>query len=140
MTSEKTEEKRTKSENKKLSLVLTIKVLELVGSLNQSVKQVDIARMIDVLGRELDLDIRCDRKTVGRHIKILTAAGYDIVYKKGSGYSYNGGLFTEDEAKLLSALVEASWLSVDVKRALVDKIEKRSTPVSFWALKQYLTE
>lgn len=86
----------------------------------------------------MDCDVWCDRKTVGRHIKLLIAAGYDIVSVKRKGYYLNKNEFTKAESETLINLVKNSKLDELEKMRLQKKLIAQQSNVNMKKLKQYL--
>ena len=80
-----TKKNNSRQGNKRIALLLVVKALEQMSDERQPIKQVTLAKMVNDIGGTLNLDIWCDRKTIGRHLKMLTAAGYKIVLVKGKG-------------------------------------------------------
>lgn len=70
---------------KKTIIVHILKILYCYSSSDYPVTQTNIANYLN------DIDISCDRKTVGRNIKYLIEMGLPIVKSKGSkrGYFYD---------------------------------------------------
>ena len=123
--------------NKKLSLLLTLKALELAGGERKPIKQIDIANMVNELGKRFNLDICCDRKTVGRHLKLLTAIGYDLITIKGQGFYIKSCIFTRSETNVLKDLIENASIEDDQKKILLDKIAYRHNFLDAETLKKY---
>lgn len=126
-----------KTGSKKLSLLLTLKALELAGGERKPIKQIDIANMVNELGKRLNLDICCDRKTVGRHLKLLDAIGYDVITVKGQGFYIKSCIFTRNETSVLKDLIEKSSLEDNQKITLLDKIAYRHNFLDADTLKKY---
>ncbi|MDR2202261.1 MAG: HTH domain-containing protein [Clostridiales bacterium] len=108
--------------NKKISLLLVLNALEKASDKDNPIKQIHLAKMVNTFGDKLGIDVCCDRKTVGRHLKLLSAVGYDIVTVKGRGYYLESNKFTLQESDALINLIESSTLSKTVKTRLADKI------------------
>ena len=137
MTKNTVKKTRATTGNKKLSLLLTLKALELAGGERKPIKQIDIANMVNELGKRFNLDICCDRKTVGRHLKLLTAIGYDVVNVKGQGFYIKSCIFTRSETNVLKDLIENASIEDDQKKILLDKIEYRHNFLDADTLKKY---
>ncbi len=108
--------------NKRLSILLVLRSLELMSDKENPIKQQTLANTINELGGILNLNLWCDRKTVGRHLRTLSAAGYKIVSIKGKGCYLESNKFTKQENEMLIKLVEDSNLENDLKLLLSEKI------------------
>lgn len=108
--------------NKKITLLLVLRALELMSSEQSPIRQVYLAKMVNDIGGLLDLDIWCDRKTVGRHLKLLAATGYNIVIVKGKGCYLKSSRFTQSESETIIALIEESKLPSTQKAQLIAKL------------------
>ena len=137
MTKNITTTANTTTGSKKLSLLLTLKALELAGGERKPIRQIDIANMVNELGKRFNLDICCDRKTVGRHLKLLTAIGYDVITVKGQGFYIKSCIFTRNETSLLKDLIETSSIEEKQKKLLLDKIAYRYNFLDAETLKKY---
>ena len=124
--------------NKKISLILVLKALEQMSDMAHPVSQIHLVKMENDIGGVLDCDVWCDRKTVGRHIKLLIAAGYDIVSVKRKGYYLNKNEFTKAESETLINLVKNSKLDELEKMRLQKKLIAQQSNVNMKKLKQYL--
>ena len=108
--------------NKRLSIFLVLRSLELMSDKENPIKQQTLANTINELGGILNLNLWCDRKTVGRHLRTLSAAGYKIVSINGKGCYLESNKFTKQENEMLIKLVEDSNLENDLKLLLLEKI------------------
>ena len=88
-----------------MSILLVLKALEVGSSPDRPIKQIDLAKMVNDLGGELNVDIWCDRKTVGRHIKLLSAAGYKIAFTKVKVIILNQATLTYTRQNFSKALL-----------------------------------
>ena len=86
-------------EGKKYLIVLVLRLLETETDCEHPVTQVEIANVISRL-------CPCDRKTVGRNIKLLQEVGYPIV-KTAKGFYMDRQLFTRREVELVVGAVRA---------------------------------
>lgn len=96
--------------------------------------------MVNDLGGELNIDIWCDRKTVGRHIKLLSAAGYKIVFNKDKGYYLESSNFDLHETELLKSIIAESNISDAKKQALVRKLIKQQHNPTKTSIRKFLRE
>lgn len=87
-----------KKKSKKTVIVHILRILYCYTSEKYTVSQTDIARFLN------DVDIACDRKTVGRNLRYLVEAGVPIKRKvgKNGGYYYD----TENDKFLKRLIVE----------------------------------
>lgn len=108
--------------NKKITLLFVLKALEQMSDAVNPIKQITLAKMVNDIGSALNLDIWCDRKTIGRHLKLLTAAGYKIVIVKGKGCYLESSKLTKDESEIIMQLVRESRLPDVRKDLLIDKL------------------
>jgi len=108
--------------NKKITLLFVLKALEQMSDAINPIKQITLAKMVNDIGSALNLDIWCDRKTIGRHLKILTAAGYKIVIVKGKGCYIESNRFTKQESENLLILIRESVLTDECKDQLIAKL------------------
>lgn len=76
-----------KTQNKKATIIHILRVLYCYTSEDYPVTQTSIAKYLN------DLDVECDRKTVGRNLKYLIDAGVPIKRKSGK----NGGYYYDIE-------------------------------------------
>lgn len=129
-----------KEGNKKMSILLVLKALEVGSSPDRPIKQIDLAKMVNDLGGELNADIWCDRKTVGRHIKLLSAAGYKIVFNKGKGYYLESSNFDLHETELLKSIIAESNISDAKKQALVRKLINQQHNPTKTSIRKFLRE
>ena len=108
--------------NKRITLLLVLKALEQMSNERHLIKQITLAKMVNDLGGALNLDIWCDRKTIGRHLKLLIAAGYKLVIVKGKGCYLESNKFTKQESEILTAMIKASTLPDEQKEKLTAKL------------------
>jgi len=108
--------------NKKISLLLVLKALEQMSDESHPIKQITLAKMVNDFGGVLNLKIWCDRKTVGRHLKLLISVGYNIVTVKGKGYYLECNKLKNQERETIIELIKTSSLSEDEKKQLISKI------------------
>ena len=108
--------------NKKIALMLMLHMLEFSGIDNMPLSQTLIANAISQVGEELNIDVDCDRKTVGRNLKLLSAVGYDIVNVKGRGYYIKSHMLTAEERYIMDKLITKSSLELEQKRTLLNKV------------------
>jgi len=113
--------------NKKISILLVLKVLEQMSDKNNPIKQAHLAKMVNDIGGFLNLNIWCDRKTVGRHLKLLIAAGYGIVSVKGKGCYLDSCKFSKLESEMVIKVVAESQLPIERKEQLLKKIIKQQS-------------
>ncbi len=116
----------TKLGDKKISLLLILRALELMSDKDHPLRQIELSKMVNNLGGMLDLNLWCDRKTVGRHIKLLTVAGYKIVHIRNKGYYLEQSSFTQSENELLIQAIDESAMSETDKRTLKAKLQAQS--------------
>lgn len=125
--------------NKKLSLLLVLKALEQMSDEQHPIPQITLSKMVNDISGKYDLDIWCDRKTVGRHIALLTAAGYPIVKVKGKGcYLSGSSKFTKGECRALLALIKNSDLPATAKKQLAKKLIAQQQNIDGQLLRSYL--
>ena len=86
---------------KKHLIVLILRILETHSDINHPLSQIKIADMIS------SAEYPCDRKTVGRNIRDLTALGYPIV-KTPKGFYMDGKAFSRQEIDFIMTLLEES--------------------------------
>ena len=125
--------------NKKISLLLVLKALEQMSDEQHPISQIHLVKMVNDIGGLLNQPIWCDRKTIGRHIKLLIAAGYHIVNVRGKGYYLLDERFTKRESEVLMELVNDSNLSSEEKGALQRKLVAQQNNIDIKKLKEYLT-
>lgn len=116
--------------NKKLSVFLVLRALELMSDKEHPIKQQTLANAINELGGVLKIDLWCDRKTVGRHLKTLSAVGYKIVYIKGKGCYLESYKFTTKENELLTNLVDKSNTNYEVKNTIITKLNAATNAIN----------
>lgn len=125
--------------NKKLSLLLVLKALEQMSDEQHPIPQITLSKMVNDISGKYDLDIWCDRKTVGRHIALLTAAGYPIVKVKGKGcYLRDNAKFTKGESRALLKLIKNSDLPDVAKKQLAKKLIAQQQNIDGKLLRSYL--
>lgn len=117
-----TKKNNSRQGNKRIALLLVVKALEQMSDERQPIKQVTLAKMVNDIGGTLNLDIWCDRKTIGRHLKMLTAAGYKIVLVKGKGCYLKSNKFNKDEIEIVIRLIRESGLADGRKNQLIAKL------------------
>ena len=66
--------------NKKITILFVLKALETQSSKGHPLSQTLMAKTIELYG------IKCDRKTIGRDIKVLQQFGYNIQKVDGKGF------------------------------------------------------
>lgn len=125
--------------NKKMSLLLVLRALEKYSDEEHPVKQIVLARMVNMMGETMGMDLSCDRKTAGRHLKLLEAVGYPIKAVKGKGYFIEGNLTDADCATLI-AVVRKSDLLDEVKENVVGKLQRIQSALNYADLKKHLTK
>lgn len=108
--------------NKKISLLLVLKALEQMSDESHPIKQITLAKMVNDIGGLLNLKIWCDRKTVGRHLKLLIAVGYNIVFVKGKGYYLESNKLNKQEGETIISLIKKSSLAEEATTQLIAKI------------------
>ncbi|MGI6709977.1 MAG: hypothetical protein ACOX4W_00825 [Bacilli bacterium] len=108
--------------NKKIVLLLVLKALEQMSDESKPIKQIELVKMVNSIGRKLNLDIWCDRKTIGRHLEILKVAGYQIKIVKGKGCYLESNKFTKQESEKILQLIKGSQLTEEVKTQLENKL------------------
>lgn len=108
--------------NKKLSLLLVLRALELASDPEHPVKQIHLAKMVNDFGGEMNVDVWCDRKTVGRHLKQLVAAGYPVITVRGKGYYLKSNKLTRDECEIVVKILRESGLSPIRKQKIIAKL------------------
>lgn len=104
-------------QDKRILIILVLKILEKTSE-NYPITHEAIANTInngskDVLSHELC----CNRKTIGKYIKILKEAGYKIKLLKKKGVYMESNKLTFEEKVIIKNLV---------KDSLVDEIDKES--------------
>lgn len=117
-----TKEKNSRQGNKRIALLLVLKALEQMSDEFHPIKQVTLAKMVNDIGRTLNLDIWCDRKTIGRHLKMIGAVGNKIIALKGKGCYLESSKFTKEESEIITRLITDSQLTDDKKSLLSEKI------------------
>lgn len=118
----KSDKVNSRTGNKRITLLLVLRALEQMSDEDNPIRQVTLAKMVNNIGGALNLDVWCDRKTVGRHIKLLTAAGYHIVVVKGKGCYLKSNKFTRTESDILLELLKSSNISSDHKAKITAKL------------------
>ncbi|GHV03774.1 hypothetical protein FACS1894211_16540 [Clostridia bacterium] len=108
--------------NKRIALLLVLKALEQMSDEQNPIRQASLAKMVNDVGGALNLAIWCDRKTIGRHIKLLIAAGYKIIFAKGKGYYLESDKFTKQESEILITMIKESVLTDGIKELMIDKL------------------
>lgn len=127
--------------NKKLSLLLVLKALEQMSDEQHPIPQITLAKMVNDISGKYNLDIWCDRKTVGRHIALLAAAGYPIVKVKGKGcYLSDSAKFTKGESRVLLKLIKNSDLPDAAKKQLAKKLIAQQQNIDDKLLHSYLNK
>ena len=102
-------------EKKKQLILLVLKILESETDAQHTMTQTKIAGIISEI-------YPCDRKTVGRNIKILQEIGYPII-KTTKGFYMDGKVFSFEEIEFLkSAILSAEGKSTAEKTALAEKV------------------
>lgn len=115
-------ENEKKQGNKKIVLLLVLKILEQSSNKDKPLQYQDIINIIIDIGKEFGVDIWCDRKTIGRHLETLKAAGYKIITVKGKGVYLENYKLNINECKCLIRLVENSKLEDVSKECLIKKL------------------
>lgn len=113
---------KTRQGNKRIALLLVLKALEQMSDKHNPIKQITLAKMVNDIGGALNLDIWCDRKTVGKHLKVLRAAGYNIITVKGKGCYLKSNKFTKCESEIIAKLIDESGLPNEQKELLLAKL------------------
>lgn len=108
--------------NKRIALLLVLKALEQMSDSLNPIRQITLTKMVNDIGGALNLNIWCDRKTIGRHLKMLAAAGYKIVMVKGKGCYLESNKFTKQESEIIIRLIRESGLIDDRKDHLIAKL------------------
>ena len=103
-------------QNKKNLIVLILRMLETLTDSENTLTQVKIAE-------EISSAYPCDRKTVGRNIKLLKKLGYPIVKTK-KGYYMDKMLFTRKEVQYVIDAVRNSPVPIAEKDDLCDRLFK----------------
>ncbi len=129
----------TKLGDKKISLLLVLRALELMSDKNHPIRQIELSKMVNDVGGMLDVDVWCDRKTVGRHIKLLIASGYKIIYLQNKGYYLEQNSFTQSESDLLMQAIDESAMSDTDKQILKKKLEAQKKHLDKATLTDTLT-
>ena len=112
--------------NKKISLLLVLRALEHFSDKNHPIKQVDLAKLVNDVGAEHNLDVWCDRKTVGRHLKLLTAVGYDVRKINGKGVYMQSENFNFPECRILKEVVkDTQKLTEEKKKQILCKLDRQ---------------
>ncbi len=107
--------KQAKSGKKQLILCV-LEAIKNIGRKDAPVTQTDIADVLLV-------GFPCDRKTVGRNIKVLQEMGYPIV-KTTKGY-YMERMFSDAERNYVIACVRRdSVVPLEKKTKLLDKLKQ----------------
>lgn len=105
--------------DKKLSLLLVLRMLDEWSSKDHPIKQ---SQIVDYINNCAEEEVWCDRKTVGRHLKVLRKAGYRVQYSKGRGWYLENDRFTHDECDILLDLVSAAQLPSATLQAILSKL------------------
>lgn len=124
--------------NKKITLLLVLKALEQMSDEKNPIKQVHLAKMVNDIGGSLGLDLWCDRKTVGRHLELLKAAGYNVVKVRGKGCYLNSGKFTKSESETMISLIQSSALPDNQKMDVISKLILQQANISIEAFEKFL--
>ena len=114
--------KNSRHGNKRIALLFVLKALEQMSDASHPIKQVTLVKMVNDIGGALNLNVWCDRKTIGRHLKMLVAAGYKIVMVKGKGCYLEGSKFTKQESEIVIRMIRESKLNDGLKDQLISKI------------------
>lgn len=122
--------------NKRVTLLLVLKALEQMSDAAHPIKQITLVKMVNDIGGALNIYIWCDRKTIGRHLKMLTAAGYKIVVVKGKGCYLESGKFTKEESEILIRLVRESGLTDGRKDQLITKLIEQQVNLDIKTFKE----
>ena len=85
----------TKSIAKKAIIIYILNVIRVYSSPEAPVSQTAICNYLN------DIDVPCDRKTVGRNIEYLCEFGYPIKKIRGKGYYLTEGDIKKCENKLV---------------------------------------
>ena len=131
-------DRRTRRGNKRISLLLVLVILK--QSTGKPLRQIDIAKRICEIGDACNIDIYCDRKTIGRHIELLKACGYKIAYIKGKGYYLKNGRLTDRESKVLNNIVKKSDTSQKNKDYFDKRLSAQCPKINAQKLVGYITK
>ena len=100
---------------KKQLILWVLNILNTESDKNNPLTQTEIANIISQV-------YPCDRKTVCRNIKFLTAMGYPIK-KTSKGFYMEGKLFSIDEITFIkSAILNASGKRESEKNEIAEKV------------------
>jgi len=124
--------------NKKITLLLVLRALEQESHKDYPIRQIDLVKRVNDFGGNEGLIFWIDRKTVARHIELLKAVGYNIVFVKGKGYYLESHKFNLAEAKAMILLVKESNLSTIEKNQLVYKMFKNQQLTDIAKLSEYI--
>lgn len=109
-------------EPKKLSLIRILQILWKYTDSDHPLTHGEIVKKL-----ESDYDITVERKVIGRDIRLLESAGYDIVTTKRGVY-LNSRIFENSELRLLSDSVLASrHISARHSKELIEKLATLSS-------------
>lgn len=129
---------KTRNGNKKISLILVLRALELMSDKEHPIKQVTLAKMVNDMGAGMGSEIWCDRKTIGRHINLLIAAGYNIVKVRGKGCYLQSSKFSRFESEALISVIKRSEIEDKYKRYFIMKLQLQQKGVDESRLSAYL--
>lgn len=129
---------KTRKGNKKIALILVLRALELMSDEKHPIKQMTLAKMINDMGAGMDSEIWCDRKTVGRHIDLLIAAGYDIVKVRGKGCYLRTNKFSRHESEALISIIKSADIEDKYKRFFIRKLRLQQKGIDEDKLCNYL--
>jgi len=103
--------------NKKILIILILKILETCSDKENPITQIKIAEDISKV-------YPCDRKTVGRNIGYLIKVGYPIV-KTAKGCYFDKKKFSIDETKfVLNAVLMSTEKPEEEKRDIAKRLKE----------------
>lgn len=109
-------------QDKKIILLLILKILEKTDE-QYPITQEEIADLIfqgskSVLKKELS----CNRKTVGRNVRVLKEAGYKIISLKKKGMYMENKKLTFSERLIIKKLLNDSDIDDADKESIINKL------------------
>lgn len=102
---------------KKASIIFVLAVLEAEAEYRHPMSQGKIAELLTLIG------IPCDRKTVGRDIKVLQSVGYPI-RRTSKGFYIEKKIYTLDEVRFVAKCIRNSNDTGINKEDLVLRLKK----------------
>ena len=120
--------------------MLVLRALEQMSDADHPVTQTALAKMVNDIGASLGAELWCDRKTVGRHIELLCAAGYEIVKVRGKGCYLKSNNFSKYESEALIGIIKRAEIEDKYKRYFIKKLTAQQKNIDETKLQTYLTK